>query len=94
MDGRLRAVLFVAVVIGAFIEVSTPHRRYGPLVDVFALGAVGVVGAAAVLGSKSAATLARQRDRLAQEPQPSTTVPICRCATNSAVWSARTSTAA
>ncbi|TKA02191.1 protein phosphatase 2C domain-containing protein [Actinacidiphila oryziradicis] len=84
MDGRLRAVLFVAVVIGAFIEVSTPHRRYGPLVDVFALAAVGVVGAAAVLGSESAATLARQRDRLAQEPQPSTTVPICRYVTGPA----------
>ncbi|WP_369393282.1 protein phosphatase 2C domain-containing protein [Streptomyces sp. CG1] len=81
MDGRLRAVLFVAVVIGAFIEVSTPHRRYGPLVDVFALAAVGVVGAAAVLGSESAATLARQRDRLEQVPQPSTTVPICRYVT-------------
>jgi hypothetical protein len=84
MDGRLRAVLFVAVVIGAFIEVSTPHRRYGPLVDVFALAAVGVVGAAAVLGSESAATLARQRDRLAQEPQPSTTVPVCRYVTGPA----------
>lgn len=84
MDGRLRAVLFVAVVIGAFIEVSTPHRRYGPLVDVFALAAVGVVGAAAVLGSESSATPARQRDRLAQEPQPSTTVPICRYVTGPA----------
>ncbi|MFE8949921.1 protein phosphatase 2C domain-containing protein [Streptomyces sp. NPDC007856] len=84
MDGRLRAVLFVAVVIGAFIEVSTPHRRYGPLVDVFALAAVGVVGAAAVLGSESAATPARQRDRLAQEPQPSSTVPICRYVTGPA----------
>jgi len=78
MGGRWRAVLFVAVVIGAFIEVSTEHRRYGPLVDMFALAAVGVVGAAAVLGSESAATLARQRDRLAQEPRPSTTVPVCR----------------
>ena len=78
MGGRWRAVLFVAVVIGAFIEVSTEHRRYGPLVDMFALAAVGVVGAAAVLGSESASTLARQRDRLAQEPRPSTTVPVCR----------------
>ncbi|MFF1357267.1 protein phosphatase 2C domain-containing protein [Streptomyces sp. NPDC058297] len=84
MDGRLRAVLFVAVVIGAFIEVSTPHRRYGPLVDVFALAAVGVVSAAAVLGYESAATPARQQDRLAQEPQPSTPVPICRYVTGPA----------
>jgi len=76
--GRWRAVLFVAVVIGAFIEVSTPHRRYGPLVDMFALAAVGVIGAAVVLGSESAATLARQRDRLAREPQSPTTVPVCR----------------
>ena len=84
MGGRWRAVLFVAVVIGAFIEVSTPHRRYGPLVDMFALAAVGVVGAAVVLGSESAATLARQRDRLAQEPQPSTPVPVCRYVTGPA----------
>ncbi|MEV8524790.1 protein phosphatase 2C domain-containing protein [Streptomyces sp. NPDC052000] len=84
MNGRLRAVLFVAVVIGAFIEVSTPHRRYGPLVDAFALAAVGVVGAAAVLGSGSAATPARQRDRLAQEPRPGTTGPICRYVTGPA----------
>ncbi|WP_406168928.1 protein phosphatase 2C domain-containing protein [Streptomyces canus] len=84
MGGRWRAVLFVAVVIGAFIEVSTEHRRYGPLVDMFALAAVGVVGAAAVLGSESAATLARQRDRLAQEPRPSTTVPVCRYVTGPA----------
>lgn len=78
MDGRARAVLLVAVVIGAFIEVSTPHRHYGLLVDVFALAAVGVVGTAAALGSEAAATLARQRDRLEQEPPPNTTVPICR----------------
>ncbi|MER7182894.1 protein phosphatase 2C domain-containing protein [Streptomyces hyaluromycini] len=84
MDGRVRAVLLVAVVIGAFTEVGTEHRRYGLLVDVFALAAVGVVGAAAVLGSESAATLARQRDRLAQEPQPPTTVPICRYVTGPA----------
>jgi hypothetical protein len=64
MDGWVRAVLLAAAVIGAFIEVSTPHRRYGPLVDVFALAAVGVVGASAVLGSEAAAALARQRDRL------------------------------
>ncbi|WP_217547698.1 protein phosphatase 2C domain-containing protein [Streptomyces sp. GbtcB6] len=84
MDGRVRAVLLVAVVIGAFIEVGTEHRRYGLLVDVFALAAVGVVGAAAALGSESAATLARQRDRLEQEPQPRTTVPICRYVTGPA----------
>lgn len=84
MDGRLRAMLLAAVVIGSFIEVSTSHRQYGLLVDVFALAAVGVVGAAAVLGSESAATLARQRDRLEQEPQPSTTVPICRYVTGPA----------
>jgi hypothetical protein len=85
MDGRLRTVLFMAVVIGAFIEVSTPHRRYGPLVDVFALAAVGVVGAAAVLGYESAATPARQRDLLAQEPQPGPTAPVCRYVTGPAV---------
>lgn len=84
MGGRWRAVLFVAVVIGAFIEVSTEHRRYGALVDVFALAAVGVVGAAAVLGSEAAATLARQRDRLEQEPQPNATVPVCRYVTGPA----------
>ncbi|RVU15519.1 hypothetical protein EOT10_38680 [Streptomyces antnestii] len=93
MDGRFRAVLFVAIVIGAFIEVSMPHRRYGPLVDVFALAAVGVVGAAAVLGSESAATPAREqgrerdwdRDRFAPESGAGTTAPICRYATGPAV---------
>ncbi|WP_406159324.1 protein phosphatase 2C domain-containing protein [Streptomyces sp. NBC_00882] len=80
MGGRWRAVLFVAVAIGAFIEVSTPHRRYGPLVDMFALAAVGVIGAAVVLGSESVATLARERDRLAREPLSPTTVPVCRYA--------------
>ena len=78
MDGRLRTVLFVAVAIGAFIEVSTPHRRYGPLVDMFALAAVGVVGAAAVLGSESATPPPRP----AQEPGP--TAPICRYVTGPA----------
>ncbi|NDZ78293.1 protein phosphatase 2C domain-containing protein [Streptomyces sp. SID10853] len=76
MDGRLRAVLLMAVAIGAFIEVGMPHRRYDLLVDGFALAAVGAVGAAAVLGSTSAA-LARQRDRLAPESQPRTAVPVC-----------------
>ncbi len=85
MDGRGRAVLLVAVVIGAFFEVSTSHRHYGLLVDVFALAAVGVVGAAAVLGSEAAETLARQRHRLEQEPQPHMTAAICRYATGPAV---------
>nr|WP_237550437.1 protein phosphatase 2C domain-containing protein [Streptomyces sp. SID8354] len=84
MDGRARAVLLGAVVIGAFIEVGTPHRQFGLLVDVFALAAVGAVGAAAVLGTQPAATPARQRDRLAPEPRPSTTVPICRYVTGPA----------
>ncbi|MFG2967861.1 protein phosphatase 2C domain-containing protein [Streptomyces sp. NPDC048288] len=81
MNGRVRAALLVAVVIGAFVEVGTPHRQYGPFVDVFALAAVGVVGAASVLGSESVATLARQRDRLEQEAQSATTAPICRYVT-------------
>ncbi|MEV6486623.1 protein phosphatase 2C domain-containing protein [Streptomyces sp. NPDC051576] len=80
-EGWVRAVLLMAVVIGAFVEVSTPHRRYGPLVDVFALAAVGVVGAAAVLGSEAAATLARQRDRLEQQAQPNPTGSVCRFVT-------------
>ncbi|OLZ69365.1 hypothetical protein AV521_17690 [Streptomyces sp. IMTB 2501] len=84
MDGRGRAMLLVAVVIGAFIEVSTPHRQYGRLVDVFALAAVGVAGTAAALGSEAAATLARQRDRLEQVPKPATAVPICRYVTGPA----------
>lgn len=84
MDGWVRTVLFVAVVIGAFIEVGTPHRQYGLLVNVFALAAVGVVGAAAVLGSEATAALAGQRDRLAQEPQPGTTVSMCRYVTGPA----------
>lgn len=90
MGGRLRAVLLVAVVIGAFVEVSTEHRRYGPLVDVFALAAVGVVGAAAVLGSESTAAPALQRDRLAPEPRPGTAVPICRYVTGPAAPQSQT----
>ncbi|WP_406135893.1 protein phosphatase 2C domain-containing protein [Streptomyces sp. NBC_01089] len=77
MDGRLRTVLLMAVAIGAFIEVGTSHQRYDLLVDGFALAAVGVVGAAAVLGSESTA-LARQRDRLEPESRPTTAVPVCR----------------
>ncbi|MFJ6897748.1 protein phosphatase 2C domain-containing protein [Streptomyces hokutonensis] len=84
MDGRLRAVLFAAVVIGAFIEVSTPHRRYGPLVDMFALAAVGVVGAAAVWGSESAAPPARHGDRPGPEHPSGATAPICRYVTGPA----------
>ncbi|MER5437552.1 protein phosphatase 2C domain-containing protein [Streptomyces sp. NPDC002790] len=80
MDGRLRWVLFAAVVIGAFFEVGAEHRRFGPLVDALALAAVGVIGAAAVLGSAPAARSAEQRDRPAQEPRPGTTLPICRYA--------------
>lgn len=89
MDGWVRAVLLVAVVVGAFIEVGTPHRQYGLLVDGFALAAVGVVGAAAVLGSEAAATLARQRDRLGQQPQPDTAIPICRYAAGPPAQAAR-----
>ncbi|MFZ3572085.1 protein phosphatase 2C domain-containing protein [Streptomyces sp. BH097] len=84
MGGRWRAALFVAVVIGAFIEISTPHRRYGPLVDVFALAAVGVIGAAAAIGCDSAATSPGRRDPLAPEPQPGTAPPICRYVTGPA----------
>ncbi|MCX5423810.1 protein phosphatase 2C domain-containing protein [Streptomyces sp. NBC_00078] len=84
MNGRARAVLLVAVVIGAFIEVGTEHRRYGLLVDGFALAAVGVVGAAAVLRSESAATPARQQDRREPEPRLSPTVPVCRYVTGPA----------
>ncbi|MFE7659525.1 protein phosphatase 2C domain-containing protein [Streptomyces celluloflavus] len=79
--GPLRAVLFLAVVIGAFAEVSTPHQRYGPLVDMLALAAVGVVGAAAVLASEPAAAPARQPDRLAPESRPPSAVPVCRYVT-------------
>ncbi|MER7842903.1 protein phosphatase 2C domain-containing protein [Kitasatospora sp. NPDC096077] len=50
-DGWVRAGLLVAVAVGAFVEVGAPHRHYGWLVNVFALAAVGVVGAAAALGS-------------------------------------------
>ncbi len=81
MEGWVRAVLLAAVVVGALVEVGTEHRRYGLLVDVFALAAVGVAGAAAVLGSEAAGTLARQRERLAQEPRPDGTAPICRYVT-------------
>ncbi|MGD6750203.1 protein phosphatase 2C domain-containing protein [Streptomyces sp. BH105] len=84
MGGRWRAALFVAVVIGAFIEISTPHHRYGPLVDVFALAAVGVIGAAAAIGFDTAATSPVQQGRLAPEPQPSTAPPICRYVTGPA----------
>ncbi|MGD6747045.1 protein phosphatase 2C domain-containing protein [Streptomyces sp. BH106] len=82
MDTRWRSVLLAAVVIGAFFEVTTEHRRFGPLVDAFALAAVGVVGAAAVLGSGSGSG---PRERLAREPQygapPDTAPPICRYVT-------------
>jgi hypothetical protein len=84
MGGRARVVLLVAVVIGAFIEVCTEHRRFGLLVNGFALAAVGVVGAAAVLRSESAGPLARQRDRLEEAPRPDTTVPVCRYVTGPA----------
>lgn len=77
-DGWVRAGLLAAVAIGAFAEVGTPHRHYGWLVDAFALAAVGVVGAAAALGSEAAATPARQRDRPEREPRPDATVPVCR----------------
>ncbi|MGW2836713.1 protein phosphatase 2C domain-containing protein [Streptomyces sp. NPDC001493] len=80
MDGRLRVVLLTAVVVGAFIEVGTAHQRYGPLVNVFALAAVGVVGAAAVLGSGSATTPYRRQDGPAPEPGPGAPVPVCRYA--------------
>ncbi|MGW2279207.1 protein phosphatase 2C domain-containing protein [Streptomyces sp. NPDC001770] len=84
MDGRLRAVLFMAVVAGAFVEVSTEHQRYGPLVNVFALAAVGVVGAAAVLGfahaEGPAAGSAPTPDPPAREPVPGTPLPVCRYA--------------
>ncbi|MFG2915981.1 protein phosphatase 2C domain-containing protein [Kitasatospora sp. NPDC048298] len=86
-DGWVRAGLVAAVVIGAFAEVSTPHRHYGWLVEAFALAAVGVVGAAAALGSEAAAAPARQRDRaeresrLVREPRPDATAPGCRFVT-------------
>ncbi|CAM5657192.1 protein phosphatase 2C domain-containing protein [Kitasatospora aureofaciens] len=78
MDGWVRAGLLVAVTVGAFVEVGSPHRHYGWLVDVFALAAVGVVGAAAALGSELAAVPAGQRNRLDREPGPDATVPACR----------------
>ncbi|MFJ9173215.1 protein phosphatase 2C domain-containing protein [Streptomyces sp. NPDC102360] len=84
MEGRWRLVLFAAVVIGAFFEVSAEHRRFGPLVDAFALAAVGVIGAAAVLGSEPSARSAGQRERPAQEPRPDAAPPICRYATGPA----------
>jgi hypothetical protein len=77
-DGWVRAGLLVAVAVGAFVEVGSPHRNYGWLVDVFALAAVGVVGAAAALGSELAAAPAGQRNRLDREPRPDATVPACR----------------
>lgn len=84
MDGRLRAVLFAVVVIGAFVEISTPHGRYGTLVDLFALAAVGVVSAAAVLGSASASRPV-PRERPGPEPRPGTGVPVCRYVAGPAV---------
>ncbi|MFF7359891.1 protein phosphatase 2C domain-containing protein [Streptomyces sp. NPDC008125] len=88
MDGRLRAVLFMAVVVGAFVEVGAEHQRYGLLVNAFALAAVGVVGAAAVLGfgradgpgPGSAPGSVPTPDRLVREPAPGTPVPVCRYA--------------
>src|SRR5205085_72109 len=77
--------LMVAVVIGAFIEVSTPHRHYGRLVEALALAAVGVVGTAAALGSEAAATLTR----LEREPRPDVTVPVCRYAAGPAAPTAQ-----
>lgn len=84
MDGRLRTVLFVAVLIGAFFEISAPHPRFGPLVDAFALTAVGVIGAAAALGFEPAPAPARHREPQDREPHPSTTAPICRYASGPA----------
>ncbi|MBF9068402.1 protein phosphatase 2C domain-containing protein [Streptacidiphilus fuscans] len=93
MDGWLRAVVLVVVVAGSFVEVSLPHRQYGLLVDLFALAAVGVVGASAVLGSEAAETLARQRERLEQQPQPqppsSAEAPVCRFVNGPAVQQPR-----
>ncbi|WP_037973853.1 protein phosphatase 2C domain-containing protein [Streptomyces sp. NRRL WC-3742] len=80
-DGRVRAALLAAVVIGAFVEVrvGTPHRHYEWLVDAFALAAVGVAGAAAALRSEAAAAPARQqRDRNERTPRPDATAPLCR----------------
>ncbi|MDH6139164.1 hypothetical protein P3T35_001164 [Kitasatospora sp. GP30] len=86
LDGWVRALFLAAVVVGAFVEVSTAHRHFGRLVDLLALAAVGLVGAAAVLGSEAAATLTREdereqdrvRERTDREPQPEATAPICR----------------
>ncbi|PYC88026.1 hypothetical protein C7C46_01775 [Streptomyces tateyamensis] len=86
MSGWARAALLAAVVIGAFIEVSTVHRHHGWLVDGLALAAVGLAGAAAALGSEAAATLARQPERQREwrerehdrEPRTELTVPVCR----------------
>ncbi|MEV7926682.1 protein phosphatase 2C domain-containing protein [Kitasatospora sp. NPDC088264] len=88
-DGWVRAGLLAAVVIGAFAEVGTPHRHYGWLVDAFALAAVGVVGAAAALGSEAAATPARQRDRPERGPRPDATAPVCRFVAAPAVSTAQ-----
>ncbi|WP_457031852.1 protein phosphatase 2C domain-containing protein [Kitasatospora sp. P5_F3] len=89
MDAGVRAVLLVAVVIGAFIEVSMPHRHYGWLVDALALAAVGVVGTAAALGSEAAAAPARPPARLEREPGPDGTVPACRYVAGPAVPAAQ-----
>lgn len=67
LDGWTRALLLAAVIVGAFIEVSTPHRHYGRLVDAFALAAVGVVGTAATIGYGTAAAPAPPPKR--PEPQ-------------------------
>lgn len=80
MGGWARGLLLVAVVVGAFVEVSTPHPRYGLLVDACALAAVGVVGTAAALGSEAVVTLARERDRLERECRAGAAAPVFRFA--------------
>ncbi|WP_052434017.1 protein phosphatase 2C domain-containing protein [Streptacidiphilus melanogenes] len=99
MNGWLRAAELAVVVAGAFVEVNLPHRQYGLLVDMFALAAVGVVGASTVLGSEAAETLARQRERLEQpqrlqpqtpsQPPSHATAPVCRFVNGPAVSQAQ-----
>lgn len=76
--GPAKAVLLAAVAVGAFIEVSTSHRQYGWLVDLFALTAVGAVGVAVALGSEAAATLSRRRELLEAEFERGQAAPNCR----------------
>ncbi|MEU4113883.1 protein phosphatase 2C domain-containing protein [Kitasatospora sp. NPDC028055] len=77
-DGWVRAGLLVAVTVGALVEVGTPHRHYGWLVNVLALAAMGVVGAAAALGSELAVAPAGQRGRPEREPRSDPAAPACR----------------